>query len=199
MSTPAADGRGPRRGCLFVGLGLLLGVVVGVPAIFFGFNSLIGDRLPREVPKDSVSLIAADQQGTGFYAKVEFADKSSLWLKSSDGGATWAKAEAPTEFNYNSYDTTHLDCADDGVCYLSYASTGDARYRHNVVDRIQPDHTWRNELDKVGGECWAENLVVNPANSDEALVTCSETTLAYRAGAGDWREVELARIAASLR
>lgn len=148
---------------------------------------------------DSVSLIAADQQGAGFYAEVEFADKSSLWLASSDGGATWAKAERPTKFTYHSYDTTHLDCADDGVCYLSHVTTGDARYRHNVVDRLQPDHTWRNDLDKVSGECWAENLVVNPANSDEALVTCSKTTIAYRVAAGEWREVEVVKIAASVR
>lgn len=167
--------------------------------LVFGFNSLIGDRFPPEVPKDSLSMIAADKQGGSFYAEVEFADKSTLWLASVDGGANWVRADKPTAFTYNSYAVTHVDCAGDGVCYLSRATTGDARYRHNVVDRLQPDHTWSNELDKVTGECWAADLVVNPSDGDQALVTCSGTSLAYRVGAGDWHEVEVVKIAASLR
>lgn len=193
MSAPAPDGRGRRLGCgcLLLGLGLLLGVGL-VLAVFFGFTRMIVDRGVERVPTDSVSLIAVDQQGSGFYAQVEFADRSYLWLESSDGGATWVKVDRPSRYSAGS--SSALVCAEDEVCYLRRSGSGSSGSR---VDRIDADGTWRTETTLAG--CAVPDIVIQPNDSAQALALCGDSTVAHRTADGKWVEQNLISLAKTLR
>lgn len=181
-------------GCGCLGLVGAAGVVVAM----FGPLFFFVDRASDEPAVDRISAITADQADRGFDVELGFADKSSMWVTTSDGGATWAKSDSPGHPGTQSYGNSQLECAKDDVCYLSQQRSGGG-VAGNVIDRLAPgDHTWKDEA-VFGNECWVRDLAVNPENSDQAVVGCSTTTIAYRTGKGHWLILDLIELGKSLR
>ncbi|MGC3995852.1 MAG: sialidase family protein [Propionicimonas sp.] len=200
MSAPETSRSG--NGCLGVAgvlAGVMGGIFVGTPLLFAGALTLFQEApAPTPQPVDSLAAIGVDSQGGSFYASVKFADDSVLWLGSSDGGATWTKVAAPRPYPTSASRGTALVCASGNVCYLSHTERSDGGSQRNLVDRLDPDHTWRTELSK-GAECSAQRLVVDPGDGDRAMVMCDIRTIARREPDGTWKTVDLVEIASSLR
>ncbi|MFT4110155.1 hypothetical protein [Propionicimonas sp.] len=200
MSAPANPPGG--KGCLLAAgvlAGVVVGVLVGTPLLIVGGTALFGERLGASSQRtDALAVVGVDREGGRFYASVEFADDVVLWLGSFDGGATWTKAAAPKRYTTGGYGSTVLACANSEVCYLAHVRTADGASPRHLVDRLDPDHRWHNELDS-GEECSAGRLVVDPDDADRALVTCDGRNVARRGPDGTWKTVDLVAIASSLR
>lgn len=187
----------PRaKGCGFLALGAVAGGIVVIGFLFLIFSGMV-DPSPTMPAVDQIDRVGVDEKGNGFYVEVGFADESSIWLVSRDGGATWTRGSEPEKLSGRGYGTPQLRCAEDDVCFLAHERS-DGGVDTNLIDRLDPDHTWTNEA-AYGGECWAEGLVVNPRHSDQALVECGRTTLAYRTEQGSWQILDLVDLARSLR
>jgi len=184
-------------GCAMVAAGALIGVVIMLVG-GFSLISRFGDRAADRPSADEINQMGASKTGDGFYVEVAFADKSSMWLGSTDGGATWVKAIKQTGLVRAGYGSIGLQCVDDGVCYLAHPRTKADKEEAHLIDRLAPDGTWRNEA-TFTTECWAEDLSVNPRNSDRAFVKCSENAIGYRAEGGRWKVLDVTGLATKLR
>lgn len=133
-------------------------------------------------------------QGDAFFAQVYRYDlEDTRWLRSTDGGATWEHTADPT---LAAEEQAILDgdaCAADGVCYRTRTLPDGG---HSWIERDDPstgvtqDSPYLQRLfDKSG-------LAINPHDSRQVTVYNQGTSLFYyRAGAGDWRAVNLVELA----
>lgn len=184
-------GAGAAIGCGL--LGLAAGAC-GVIAVAFGVLSQFGDRVPPAVAHDRIELISYDTTDRAFYVHVGFADDSSLWMESTDGGATWTKTSLPGRLGTRSGGSVELTCARDDVCYLAHQRSDG----QTVIDRLAPDRTWKTEA-TYADECRVNAMVVDSGDSDQAMVSCGTTTLAYRDDRGHWRILDVVEVARTLR
>ncbi|HEY3409482.1 MAG TPA: hypothetical protein VGK53_15025, partial [Propionicimonas sp.] len=107
-------------GCAMIAAGALIGVVVALVGGFGLTSRFFGDRVPDRPTIDHINQMGASKAGVGFYVEVWFADESSMWLGSTDGGATWVKVTKQTGLVGAGYGPLGLQCLDDGVCYLTH-------------------------------------------------------------------------------
>lgn len=130
---------------------------------------------------------------------MTFADTSSLWLRSMDGGATWERAERSAHLTGGGYSYgNQVRCVEDDLCYVTRSRPVKGEAPVYLIDRMNSDHTWRNEA-TFHDECVVRSLTVDPQNVDRALVECGETAVAVRTGDGVWRVRDVIGLAKSLR
>lgn len=177
--------RGRRRAIVVAGvIGAIVMILAGAMAAVYR---------PWEPPAPgTLGIVTATSDG-GFAVMVHLPGNIGFapWLVSMDGGKTWTKVGGSPSVLLESSQV--LRCADDGVCYLAHPRSIHGASVH-VVDRLDPNHTWRNEA-TFGEECRADNLTVDAKDSTRAIVRCAGTTLAYRASGGAWVLVDVGEIA----
>lgn len=177
--------QGPRRAFVVVGV---IGAIVLIVAA-----AMVALYRPWEPPAPgTLGIVTATSDG-GFAVMVDLPGNIGFapWLVSMDGGKSWTKVGGSPSVLLDKSQV--LKCADDGVCYLAHPRSIDGTSVH-VVDRLDPNHTWRSEA-TFGEECRADNLTVDAKDSTRAIVRCAGTTLAYRAAEGTWVLLDVGDIA----
>lgn len=176
-------------------LGAFVVAAVALGVVLYLFT----DRVTERPPYDHLAAMGAVETGDSFAVQVSFADASSIWLGSDDGGATWTRSSQPSEplrFAASQSNVSLVDCANDGVCYLLHEKKRGSPY---LVDRLNSDHTWVNDASFGEAGCWMEGLAVEARLSERAIVDCGESTIAYRIARGNWRVVDVVKLARALR
>jgi len=146
---------------------------------------------------DHLAIVGLTTAGS-FYTSVEFSDDQVQWLRSDDGGASWAKAAPPTGDSLRSAASVYT-CAGDGVCYLSHYGSRGTPQSTSRIDRLDPDGSWRNEAVFDPSECRPSGLAANPSNSAEVIVDCSDRRIGYRDPGGRWHTVDFVEFALTHR
>lgn len=132
-----------------------------------------------------------------FYALVHsVADNEARYLRSGDGGMTWTPTTEPSRlYAKRSEEQVWQDCANDGVCYRVTAKDLDARPKRTamlrVMERRLPGQDWVTETVFGEQDPGFDLLVVNLANSRQVVLTIGEGRVLYRAGYGDYRQVDV--------
>ncbi len=141
-------------------------------------------------------------QAGAFHAEVYLENGyGTRWLRSTDGGATWAReAQEPgllPQAEELGDDEGWQLCAAGGVCYrvVPVQAAGSPGSRPNWwVQRRGTEGEWQVEKYLGTSGYWVTGLAVNPSNPDEAMVGNRDMAL-VRAATGVWREVDLLTIA----
>lgn len=178
-------------------MGAFVVVVVAFGVVLYVFT----DRVTERPPYDHLAAMGAVETGDSFAVQVSFADASSMWLGSTDGGATWTRISQPSEplrFAASQSNVSLVDCANDGVCYLLHEKQRWVRIPY-LVDRLNSDHTWGTDASFGEEDCWMEGIAVDARLSERAIVDCGESTIAYRIARGNWRIVDVVKLAKALR